>query len=151
MTLPRWFQEWLQRSQPLHGGWPDVRLPSWSRLLDGAPLPSQSLIPVILFPAGRLLLIVGARATMTRWTSLKASRPHKPGSWDLAASPRRLSTPTLATFSWKAQKSGTELSSQNGPRVPQPRQLSASWPRQKQHPPLQPRASATQTHGEVAD
>ncbi|XP_021081476.2 ATP-sensitive inward rectifier potassium channel 12 isoform X1 [Mesocricetus auratus] len=101
---------------------------------------------MILFPAGQLLLIVGARATMTRWTSLKASRPHKPGSWDLAASPRRLSTPSLATFPWKAQKSRTEMSSQNGPWVPQPHQPSASWPRQKQHPPLQPQASATQTH-----
>ena len=129
-------------------GWPDGRLPSWIRLLDGAP---QSLMPVILFPAGQLLLIVGARAAMTRWTSLKASRSHKPSSWDLAASPRRLSTPTLTTLPWKAQKSGAEMSSQGDPQGPQPHQPSASWPRQKQHPPLQPQASATQTHGEVVN
>lgn len=127
---------------------PEKRLLSWSRVLDWDP---QSLILVILFPAGQLLLIARARVTMTRWTSLKASRPHKPGSWDLAASPRRLSTPTLATFPWKAEEPGAEMSSQNGSRVPQPRQPSASWPRQKQHPTLQTRAPATQAHGEVVN
>jgi hypothetical protein len=86
---------------------------------------------------------------MTRWTSLKASRPYKPSSWGMVGSHRRLNAPTLATFPWRAQEPGTESSSQHDPRVPQPRRPPASWPRQKQHPPLRPQASALQTHGEV--
>lgn len=86
---------------------------------------------------------------MTRWMTLQASRPHKPTPWDLAAPHRRLSAPTLATCPGRAPESGAEPCSRRSPQGPQPCLLPASWPRRKQHPPLQHQTSAPQSHGEV--
>ncbi|XP_033618634.1 ATP-sensitive inward rectifier potassium channel 12 isoform X2 [Fukomys damarensis] len=84
---------------------------------------------------------------MTRWMTLQVSRPRKPIPQDLSTSRRHLSAPTLTTRPWRVPESGAESCSQHSPQVPQPRQLSASWPRQKQPLPLQHQVSAPQTHG----
>ncbi|XP_047559197.1 ATP-sensitive inward rectifier potassium channel 12-like [Lutra lutra] len=84
---------------------------------------------------------------MTRWTSLQASRPHKPAPCGPVACRQHLSTQALASSAWRAQESGVEPSSWCSSRGPHHPRIPASWPRQKQHPPSQPQASAPQTYG----
>lgn len=121
-------------------------------LAGGSSAPGWALRPLILpilSLAGLEPLRAPVGAAMTRWTSLQASRPHKPAPCDPVASRRHLSTPSLSTSAWRVQEPGAEPSSRRSLRGPHNRRLPASWAGQKQHPPLQPQASAPQTHGEV--
>lgn len=118
----------------------------------GSSMPGWALRPLslpILSLAGLELLRAPVGAAMTRWTSLKASGPHKPALCGPVASRRHLSTRVLATSAWRVQESGAEPSSWRSTRGPHNGRLPASWPGRKQRPPLQPQASAPQTHGEV--
>lgn len=124
----------------------------WGSPADGSRASGWALWPLILLIlslAGLELLRAPVGAAMTRWTSLPASRPHKPAPCGPVACRQHLSARALASSAWRAQESGVEPSSRRSTRGPHHPRLPASWPRQKQHPPSQSQASAPQTYGEV--